>query len=131
VARQPQSLDDLPANIVRPLASLTVETLSRWTHDAGQRFVVADVAGIEERKALLQAIGRAFDFPAWYGANLDALYDCLTDLPSRQGPAGFVVVLDGLPSGAHRETAETVLDVFRDAAEDLARDGVALRVFYR
>ena len=25
-------------------------------------------------------IGEALAFPSWYGANLDALYDCLTDL---------------------------------------------------
>ena len=26
-------------------------------------------------------LAEAFDFPAWYGGNLDAMYDCLTDLP--------------------------------------------------
>jgi RNAse (barnase) inhibitor barstar len=28
----------------------------------------------------LDAIGAALSFPAWYGRNLDALFDCLTDL---------------------------------------------------
>ncbi|MFN2536460.1 MAG: barstar family protein [Pseudonocardiaceae bacterium] len=28
----------------------------------------------------LDAIGAAMNFPAWYGRNLDALYDCLVDL---------------------------------------------------
>lgn len=27
-----------------------------------------------------ESIARALSFPAWYGNNLDALYDCLTDL---------------------------------------------------
>ena len=27
-------------------------------------------------------IREALRFPAWYGGNLDALYDCLTDLPA-------------------------------------------------
>ncbi|HEU0202828.1 MAG TPA: barstar family protein [Burkholderiaceae bacterium] len=131
MARQPQSLDDLPANAVRPLGTLSAETLRAWTQAAGQRFIWADLDALTERKALLKAIGRAFEFPQWYGANLDALYDCLTDLPDRNGPVGYVIVLDGLPSGEARENAESVLDVFRDAAEEFARNGIAMRVFYR
>lgn len=131
MARQPQSLDDLPANVVRPLGSLNAETLRVWTQEAGQRFVWTDLNALTDRRALLKAIGRAFEFPQWYGANLDALYDCLTDLPDRTGAAGYVIVLDGLPSGEARETAESVLDVFRDAAEEFARNGIAMRVFYR
>jgi hypothetical protein len=30
---------------------------------------------------VLQAIARAFNLPSWFGMNLDALYDSLTDLP--------------------------------------------------
>lgn len=29
---------------------------------------------------LHQELARKLSFPQWYGANLDALYDCLTDL---------------------------------------------------
>lgn len=29
---------------------------------------------------LHQALAQKLDFPDWYGNNLDALYDCLTDL---------------------------------------------------
>ena len=32
------------------------------------------------KKEALAEIGRAFNFPEYYGENLDALYDCLTDL---------------------------------------------------
>ncbi|WP_229795280.1 barstar family protein [Saccharothrix coeruleofusca] len=32
------------------------------------------------RAEALAAIGEALEFPDWYGHNLDALYDCLTDL---------------------------------------------------
>lgn len=33
-----------------------------------------------DRHGVLAAIGRSLDLPDWYGANLDALWDCLHDL---------------------------------------------------
>lgn len=39
---------------------------------------VLDRAG--NRKVVLEGIGEALHFPGYYGANLDALWDCLTDL---------------------------------------------------
>ena len=40
----------------------------------------------------LQAMGDALAFPEWYGINLDALRDCLSDLGWRPA-AGYVLVL--------------------------------------
>jgi RNAse (barnase) inhibitor barstar len=36
--------------------------------------------GAGDRRTVLRGIGRALGFPSYYGANLDALWDCLTDL---------------------------------------------------
>ena len=36
--------------------------------------------GLETKDALHSALAEVLDFPDWYGSNLDALYDCLTDL---------------------------------------------------
>lgn len=35
---------------------------------------------IQNRKQLHDTLAMELQFPAWYGANLDALYDCLTDI---------------------------------------------------
>jgi RNAse (barnase) inhibitor barstar len=35
---------------------------------------------VTSKAEALDAIGIALGFPAWYGRNLDALYDCLLDL---------------------------------------------------
>lgn len=35
---------------------------------------------IRDKEQLHSLLSDAFGFPAWYGANLDALYDCLTDI---------------------------------------------------
>lgn len=40
----------------------------------------------------LAEFGRALDFPNWYGNNLDALRDCLTDLSWREAP-GYVLII--------------------------------------
>ncbi|NJD25790.1 MAG: barstar family protein [Betaproteobacteria bacterium] len=39
----------------------------------------ADVAGLKSLRGVLRRIGDRLGFPAWYGANLDALADCLCD----------------------------------------------------
>lgn len=36
---------------------------------------------IESLAQLHETLKQELDFPAWYGGNLDALYDCLTELP--------------------------------------------------
>lgn len=41
---------------------------------------VVDGADIRDRAAMLAAIAEALSFPDWFGHNLDALHDCLTDL---------------------------------------------------
>ena len=37
-------------------------------------------AGARTKAAAVAAVADALDFPDWFGHNLDALYDCLTDL---------------------------------------------------
>ena len=39
-----------------------------------------DFTNLSSREEIHNLIADRLDFPDWYGANLDALYDCLTDL---------------------------------------------------
>ena len=68
---------------------------------------------VNDRASLHAKLKACLGLPDWYGANLDALYDCLTDL----GPC--VISLAGLrwlePLGAH---GKKLLQVFRDAEAD-------------
>ena len=57
---------------------------------------IINCALIHTREQLHQAFREALSFPEWYGGNLDALYDCLTET------CGKVRLLDW-------ETAETRL----------------------
>ena len=65
----------------------------------------------------LDAIGAAMNFPAWYGRNLDALYDCLVDL-SWQPPGEHVLVWTGYQEfeAADPDGYRAVLAVLDDAA---------------
>jgi RNAse (barnase) inhibitor barstar len=130
-SQTPKPIDALPAQTVRRLGGRNVDELRRWAEQAGHRFVLVECSDCVDRKSVLKAIGHAFAFPGWYGANLDALYDCLTDLPEHREP-GWVVVLERLPQEPAFNAAErdALLDVFRDAAEDFAGRHVGLRVFY-
>ena len=42
--------------------------------------LILDGDMLKYRSRVHSKLARALHFPAWYGRNLDALYDCLTDL---------------------------------------------------
>lgn len=44
--------------------------------------ITIDCANIHSPQALHDALSRALAFPQWYGNNLDALFDCLTEICS-------------------------------------------------
>ena len=46
------------------------------------QLVLLDFSVFETMAQVLSFLGEALDFPPYYGQNLDALYDCLTDLSS-------------------------------------------------
>jgi hypothetical protein len=135
VTRRTHELDTLPPDTVQPLGALTVPELRAWAQRTGQRFQEIRFNAGADKRAVLRTIAHALGFPSWFGANLDALYDSLTDLPDRadaQSTRGWVIVLGALPQPPHldAETRTALLDVFRDAAADFARRGLALRVFH-
>lgn len=43
--------------------------------------VILDGSALSDMEAVHTVFAEALGFPAWYGRNLDALYDCLTSLP--------------------------------------------------
>ena len=99
----------------------------------GQHFLYANLATAQSKQDVLDRIAEPFILPAHFGKNLDALYDCMTDLVHKSGPQpGFVVVLEQFPDNAKfdREAREQLLDVFRDAADFWAERKIPFRCFY-
>ena len=44
------------------------------------REIILDCTSIHDRASFHGQLAEAMDFPEWYGKNLDALHDCLTDI---------------------------------------------------
>ncbi len=126
-------LATVPPNLVQSIRAFRVVDLQSAATDSGQHFLYVHLGAATTKTEVLAAIGRAFHFSRAFGKNFDALRDCLTDLTYKAGAQpGFVVVLEQLPNAAQfdREARETLLDVFRDAADFWADKGIAFRVFY-
>lgn len=59
------------------------QTAAQLAAAAAERGVVAHVVDgsvLTTKAAALDAFAAAMSFPSWFGRNLDALFDCLTDL---------------------------------------------------
>lgn len=90
-------------------------------------FLNADVGNCTNIHETLQAFGQAFGFPAWYGANFDALHDCLCD-PDWHPGRGVVLQLAGLDRLRQQdpEALSTLIDVLRWAANERSATQAAL-----
>lgn len=89
-----------------------------------------DLAGSADLAAILVALGRTLGFPEWYGANLDALNDCLTDFSWREAP-GYTIVLSGADSTEGGGEAFAALnEVFAAAIEAWQGQGIPFWVVY-
>jgi RNAse (barnase) inhibitor barstar len=120
-------------NIVQSIRAFRVQDLADEAQRLEQHFLFAYCGQAASKQEVLETIATSFLFPKHFGKNYDALYDCLTDLVHRAGSQpGFVIVLEQLPIAQKfdKEGRETLLDVFRDAAEFWAERRVAFRVFY-
>ncbi|HNA30183.1 MAG TPA: barstar family protein [Thiobacillaceae bacterium] len=87
---------------------------------------VLDGRGLKDKASLLAALGRALDFPDYYGGNWDALEECLGDLSWRTGPIWLLVRHAGeIPT----ELLTLLLDILGEAACSWARLGRVFSVF--
>lgn len=120
-------------NIVQSIRAFRVPQLEAAAEKLGQHFLYANLSESTTKQEVLDVIARSFLFPKHFGKNLDALHDCMTDVVQSAGAQpGFLVVLEQLPATQRfdKEARETLLDVFRDAADFWAERSVPFRVFY-
>jgi len=79
------------------------------------RHVFIDGSSVSSMAEIHAILARELDFPAWYGNNLDALHDCLTELTEETG----IYVLH--PQALMSTMGPTYVRFFRvlaDAAEE-------------
>ncbi len=133
--RQPQEtpLKGVRTNIVQSIRAFRVHDLQDAASQLGQHFLYANLANAQTKQDVLDMIAQQFTFPAHFGKNFDALYDCMTDPLHKSGPQpGFIVVLESIPATPKfdKEAREQLLDIFRDAADYWNDRKIPFRCFY-
>jgi hypothetical protein len=84
-------LQTVRPNIVQSIRAYRVDDLMQAAQNAGQHFLYANLTAAQSKQDVLEGIAEAFLFPAHFGKNLDALFDCMTDLVHKAGSQpGFV-----------------------------------------
>lgn len=115
----------MPANLLKDasragLYHLPTAHLPQLTEQVAQAKLLLLTAGLGASNNLgeaLRELGRALHFPDWYGANLDALYDCLSD-PDWHSKRALVIQINGLDALQKNEAKafSALLEVLADAA---------------
>lgn len=120
-------------NIVQSIRAHRVEDLQEAAQQLGHHFLYANLATAQSKQDVLDLIASQYTFPAHFGKNFDALYDCLTDTVHKSGQqTGFIVVLEHVPAHAKfdKEAREQLLDIFRDASDYWGDRRIPFRCFY-
>lgn len=126
-------LTTVPANLVQSIRAFRVAELRDEAARLGQHFLYAHCLAGATKQQVLGIISESFLFPKGVGKNFDGLRETLTETMHKAGhQTGFLIVLEQLPNTQKfdREARETLLDVFRDAADYWTEKNVPFRVFY-
>jgi RNAse (barnase) inhibitor barstar len=126
-------LKGVRSNIVQSIRAFRVQDLQETASALGHHFLYANLATAQSKQDVLDMIAQQFTFPAHFGKNFDALYDCMTDPLHKSGPQpGFIVVLEHIPANGKfdKEAREQLLDIFRDTADYWSDRKVPFRCFY-
>lgn len=123
----------VPPHVVQSIRAFRVTDLQQEAARLGHHFLYAHASNCLTKQQVCARIGEAFFFPKPTSKNFDALRHTLTDTVHKAGPQpGFIIVLEQLPNTQKfdKEARESLLDVFRDAADFWAEKKVPFRVFY-
>ena len=112
------------------LARKDLPTLREAASELKQAFLNVDLHQARNVPGFIKALSRDLAFPEWFGGNLDALHDCLTDLSWLPAP-GYVITLDGSESLQANATSFAALNaVLSSAAEEWLARSIPFKIFY-
>ena len=122
----PALLADADRSGVFTLAPEHLPAFSAAARQAGVKEFRVDLADCRSVAAVLEKLGHDLDFPDWYGANFDALNDCLGD-PDWQPLPALAIHLGGLATlrAVDADSFATLIEVFLSAAEYRREEGCA------
>ena len=112
------------------LARKDVPALREAASELKQAFLNVDIHQAHNVPGFIKALSRDLAFPEWFGGNLDALHDCLTDFSWLPAP-GYVITLDGSESLQANATSFAALNaVLSSAAEEWLARSIPFKIFY-
>lgn len=90
----------------------------------------ADLRVARTRDQLLKIVGEGLELPAWYGANYDALMDCICDFNWIPAP-GYVIILENCHNINTLAPSEfnMLIDVFAVAANNWREEKIPFWCF--
>lgn len=100
------------------------EELSKDAKAKGLAVFTADCSKARNLSALLRAFAKAVDYPVFFGKDLDALLDCLTETLAEQ-KHGYLLLIHQIHSGDPdlKDDVEQVLEVLREVAMHAQKTG--------
>lgn len=107
------------------------KALKQAAHALHFGWLQADFGKSREIATILEKIGKDLRLPDWYGANYDALSDCLSDLSWNTAP-GYALLISGADElHAHDKPAfDTLNEVLAAVIENWQSEKVPFWVFY-
>lgn len=93
-----------------------LDALDAAAHGDGHLVRRISLAGCRDKRDLLQRIATSLVFPKTFGANWDALADCLGDLEWLPQAGGYTCLFDH--AGELREASEQDFDTLCDILDD-------------
>lgn len=112
------------------LARADLAALKQAAVELGQAVFEVNLEKARNVPGFIRAMSGALDFPEWFGGNLDALHDCLTDLSWRPA-TGYIITLDRSEALRANPTSFAMFNEVLASASDAWRPrGIPFRVFY-
>jgi len=124
------TLEDANAGGVFHLPAHCRERVRQAAAKVGFACFQVSLAGCSHLDEVLARLGSGLDFPGWYGHNLDALKDCLSDLSWAEA-AGYVLMIDDAGPFLAREPATFAVlgEVFSATIAEWRAQGYPMWIF--
>jgi len=112
------------------LSRKDLPALRQAAEELQQAFFSVDLRLAHNVPSFIAALRRDLAFPEWFGGNLDALNDCLTDFSWHPAP-GYVITLSGSELLSSHPTSFAALnEVLASAVESWQARNIPFRIFY-
>jgi hypothetical protein len=113
------------------LTPAAAEALERLAVSLGLEAVRINLDGCTSKTQFLERTAVALGFPAWFGGNWDAFFDCLADLSWRPASGHLLVFENTGDLRRHApESLDTAIAILNDAAAAWHGRGRTFRAFF-